>query len=270
MSKPVFAYAMLKLCEKGLIDLDTPLTKYTPERFLTGDPRLDKITARHVLSHSSGFRSDSEPLKISFEPGEKWQYSGEGYSYLQSVLTRLVGMPIDPYMKSNVLVPFGMASSGYVWNDFFEKHMARPHDAKGVPFANKKSNEADVARYASAGALLSTPTDYSKFLIEVLAPKPADQFRLSQKSLAEMVRPQISLHDSLGSSWGLGWRIFPSPTGDTIWHGGDNDGFHCVAAASLSSKSGYVVMTNGEDGAALIQELAVKILNPFLAASYPY
>jgi CubicO group peptidase (beta-lactamase class C family) len=56
MSKPVFAYAVMKLCEKGVIDLDTPLTKYSSERFLEGDPRLDLLTARHLLSHTSGFR----------------------------------------------------------------------------------------------------------------------------------------------------------------------------------------------------------------------
>ena len=82
VSKTVFAYAVMKLCEKGIINLDTPLTKYTRERFLEGDPRLDLITARHVLSHTSGFqnwRSSEEPLKIHFTPGEKWMYSGEGY-----------------------------------------------------------------------------------------------------------------------------------------------------------------------------------------------
>ena len=85
----------MKLCEKGVMDLDTPLTKYTSERFLEGDPRLDLITARHVLSHTSGFqnwRSEKEPLKIHFKPGEKWSYSGEGYSYLQSVVTHLIGL----------------------------------------------------------------------------------------------------------------------------------------------------------------------------------
>jgi CubicO group peptidase (beta-lactamase class C family) len=73
-SKPVFAYVVMKLCEKGVMNLDTPLTKYTSERFLDGDPRLDLITARHVLSHTTGFqnwRSKKEPLKIHFQPGEK-------------------------------------------------------------------------------------------------------------------------------------------------------------------------------------------------------
>jgi CubicO group peptidase (beta-lactamase class C family) len=52
MSKPVFAYAVMKMCERGVINLDTPLSTYTPERFLSGDPRLDLITARHVLSQA--------------------------------------------------------------------------------------------------------------------------------------------------------------------------------------------------------------------------
>jgi CubicO group peptidase (beta-lactamase class C family) len=57
MSKPVFAYVALKLCEKDVIGLDTPLTKYAPEPFLTGDPRIELITPRHILSHSSGFQN---------------------------------------------------------------------------------------------------------------------------------------------------------------------------------------------------------------------
>jgi CubicO group peptidase (beta-lactamase class C family) len=57
MSKPVFAYAVMKLCERGVMNLDTPLTKYTSERIIEGDPRLDLITARHVLCHASGFQN---------------------------------------------------------------------------------------------------------------------------------------------------------------------------------------------------------------------
>ena len=73
-SKPVFVYAVMKLCERRVMDLDTPLTTYTPERFLEDDARLDQITARHVLSHTSGlpnWRSKQAPLAIRFTPGEK-------------------------------------------------------------------------------------------------------------------------------------------------------------------------------------------------------
>ena len=138
MSKSVFAYAVMKLCEQGMIDLDAPLTKYTTEKFLEGDPRLDLITTRRVLCHTTGFpnwRSDKEPLKINFTPGEKWSYSGEGYSYLQSVVARITGEFIEPYMKAHLFAPFGMGSSGYVWNDKLEKLMAHPHGVKGEPMA---------------------------------------------------------------------------------------------------------------------------------------
>jgi CubicO group peptidase (beta-lactamase class C family) len=267
VSKTVFAYAVMKLCEKGVIGLDTPLTKYSAKPFLEGDPRLELITARHVLSHTSGFqnwRSDKEPLQIHFTPGEKYLYSGEGYSYLQSVVTQVTGQPIEQFMQANVFGPFGMTSSGYIWNDTFEHRAARPHDAKGKAFANKKRTAADAARFAAAGELHTTPADYAKFLLEVIAPKESDAFRLNQKSLQEMLRPQVKVDNS--SSWALGWRITHTAKGNLIVHGGDNDGFHAFVAASVERKSGYVIMTNGENGTEIINKLILgeTILNRFL------
>jgi CubicO group peptidase (beta-lactamase class C family) len=261
MSKPVFAYAVMKLCERGVIDLDTPLTKYTSERFLEGDPRLELITARHVLSHTSGFqnwRSKKEPLAIHFTPGEKHLYSGEGYNYLQSVVSHVTGQPIEPYVKANLFVPFGMSSSGYVWTDSFARLMARPHDPDGRPLDNRKSTVTDVSRYGSAGALLTTPTDYTRFLIEVIEPKAGDAFRLTKGGIEEMLRPQVRVtaNDEYSISWGLGWRIAKTRNGDFIGHGGDNPGFHSICEASVQRKAGYVIMTNGDNGQALINKLA--------------
>jgi len=271
VSKTVFAYAVMKLCEKGVLNLDTPLTKYTPERFLEGDPRLDLITARHVLSHTTGFqnwRSEQEPLKIHFTPGERHSYSGEGYSYLQSVVTHLTGhvnpkecvtyeaglkvcaTDIDEYMKANLLMPFGMVSSGYVWIDAYQDLMARPHDEKGKPF-NRRATATDAARYGAAGGLHSTSTDYARFLIEVIDPKPSDEFRLNRSSLDEMLRPQVKVSES--SSWGLGWGI--QQNGDVITHGGNNPGFQALIAASRKRKSGFVIMTNSNNGFKLFRKL---------------
>ena len=268
MSKPVFAYAVLKLCERGVLDLDMPLTKYTSTRFLQDDPRLDLITARHVLSHTTGFpnwRSKSRPLSIAFTPGSRWSYSGEGYSYLQSVITELTKMPIEDYMRTNIFEPFDMTSSGYVWNDIFAGRMARPHDIAGTPMENKRSTAADVARYASAGALLTTPTDYAKFMLQILDPKGPDQFRLKPSTIAQMVRPQIETHDKYNTAWGLGVAIFRTKTGTNVGHAGDNTGFHCLSLMSLPHSSGIVLMTNSDGGAPLITRLATgELLTPFL------
>lgn len=268
MSKPVFAYAVLKLCERGVLDLDTPLTRYTSSRLLQGDSRLDLITARHVLSHTTGlpnWRSQSQPLAIAFTPGERWSYSGEGYSYLQSVVTELTKQPIDEYMRRNVFEPFGMTSSGYVWNETFARTMSRPHDKNGKPMENKRSTSADVARYASAGALLTTPTDYARFMAEIITPTGPDQFRVKPSTIAEMVRPQVEVHDKFDTAWGLGVAIYRLKNGQVVGHGGDNDGFHCLSLMAPAHKAGIVVMTNSEGGAFLLNTLVTdNLLAPFL------
>ena len=94
MSKPVVAYRVMKLCELGVLDLDAPLTRYTRDVFVKNDPRLHEITARRVLSHTAGlpnWRTPDDPLRINFAPGSKFSYSGEGYHYLQTVVSRLTG-----------------------------------------------------------------------------------------------------------------------------------------------------------------------------------
>lgn len=271
MSKPVFAYVVMKLCETGIMDLDTPLTRYASSRFLEGDPRLDLITARHVLSHTAGFqnwRSENTPLAIHSTPGEKFLYSGEGYHYLQTVVTRLLGQPFETFMNARLFAPFGMTSSGYVWTDVFARRMARPHDPSGEPMDNKKSSPEDVARYGSAGAMLSTPTDYAKFMIEVIAPKPSDASRLTRESLAEMLRPHVKIESSqYPASWALGWQVFHNGGRDFIYHGGDNEGFHCASVASVEGRSGFVVMTNGEGGTSVLRHLILSDrVQRFLAA----
>jgi len=264
VSKTVFAYAVMKACEKGILNLDTPLTKYTQERFLTGDPRLDLITPRLVLSHRTGlpnWRSKTDPLKIAFTPATGWGYSGEGYYYLQSVLTHVAGhvdanncktfadglrvcaTDFDAYMKMNLLVPFGMASSGYVHRE----GMARPHTEKGEMIADRISTAVEAARYGSSGQLHSTANDYAKFLIEIISPKPADAYRLSAASLQEMLRPQVKVFGPI--SWGLGWAIEQhSGMGDIIQHSGDNPGFKTMTAASVRRQSAFIIITNGDRG----------------------
>jgi CubicO group peptidase (beta-lactamase class C family) len=204
-------------------------------------------------------------LAIAFTPGERWSYSGEGYSYLQSVITELTKLPIDEYMRGNVFEPFGMTSSGYVWSDAFARKMSRPHDKDGKPMENKKSTPADVARYASAGALLTTPTDYAKFMLEIIAPKGPDQFRLKPSNVAEMVRPQVEVNDKYHTAWGLGFAIYRTKNGEVVGHGGDNDGFHCLSLMAPAHKAGIVVMTNSDGGALLLNKLVTgDLLTPFL------
>ena len=277
MSKPVFAYFVLKLCEKGVLDLDAPLTRYTAQRYIEDDPRIDLITARHVLSHTGGFqewRSGNTPLRIHFTPGERFMYSGEAYSYLQSVVTRLIGhvndndcatyeaglkvcaTNVDAFMKKKLLIPLGMRSSGYLWNRHIEQHAALPHDSKGTLIRKPKPGPSDAARYAAAGMLLTTPSDYSRFMIEVMAPRQTDAFHLSPLGVQEMIRPQVKVPDMpLPVSWGLGWRIMHAQAGIIVCHDGGEAGFRTFGGFSIERRSGVIIMTNGDNGGTVINKL---------------
>ena len=275
MSKPVFAYRVMKLCEQGTLDLDAPLTRYTRDTFVRDDDRLSEITARRVLSHTTGlpnWRSGSDPLRIDFAPGSKWSYSGEGYYYLQSIVSQLTGN-IDEtrcetfeadyrvcasdfavYMETNLLRPFGMMSSGYSLTTEIQRAVASAHDASGRSLPQPPTiSAAAIARYGSSGALMTTATDYARFLIEIMQPKPPDSYRLNEASRREMLMPQIEAMTSpFKTSWALGWSVWHLQEGDVLAHGGDLHGWHSQSVFSPERRTGFVILTNGEGGSALI------------------
>ena len=90
LTKPVFASGVMALVDAGQLDLDRPLSDYTAPD-VAGDDRAASITARMVLSHTTGFpnwRQDG-PLFLRWSPGTRWGYSGEGYAYLHQVVEHL-------------------------------------------------------------------------------------------------------------------------------------------------------------------------------------
>jgi CubicO group peptidase (beta-lactamase class C family) len=155
-------------------------------------------------------------------------------------------------MKANLFEPFGMVSSGFVWNGAFDERAARPHDGDGRPFEKNKPSPSDVTRYGAAGGLHTTPTDYAKFMLELIEPKQSDAFRLRTSSVEEMIRPHVETNDEFSSSWGLGWQV--QRTG-VINHGGYNRGFVSHAVWSPKARAGLVVMTNGENGGGVVRSL---------------
>src|SRR5258708_20225 len=164
LSKPVFAYAVLKLVDQGKLALDTPLSSYLPKPYIE-DPLLAKITARIVLSHRTGFRNwrNDQPLKIYFTPGERFSYSGEGYVYLQTVVEQITGKPLNDVITELVFTPLGMASSSYVWRPVFDALTATGHypDAHSVDLWKPHHS-------ASASTLNTTAHDYALFLSAIL------------------------------------------------------------------------------------------------------
>jgi CubicO group peptidase (beta-lactamase class C family) len=261
LSKPVFAYGVLKLVEQGKLGLDVPLTAYLPKPYIAGDERLVKITARIVLSHRTGFpnwRGDDGLLPIYFTPGERFSYSGEGYVYLQRVVEQITGKALNEYMTEAVFTPLGMTSSSYVWRPDFDALTATGHDADGKPAQLWKPKEA-----GAASTLNTTAKDYALFVEAVLNGKG-----LKPATLHEMETPEIALdpecrictkHETKQLSknlfWGLGWGIQRKDRSDVLWHWGDNGAFKCFVMAEPKTKSGVVMFANSENGLEIAKPL---------------
>jgi CubicO group peptidase (beta-lactamase class C family) len=257
LSKPIFAYAVLKLVEQGKLGLDVPLTIYLPKPYIEGDPRLPKITARFVLSHRTGFpnwRSDGNPLAIHFTPGERFSYSGEGYIYLQQVVEQIEGKPLNDVMNELVFTPLGMTSSSYVWRPDFDDRTATGHDSDATPQDLWKPKEA-----GAASTLNTSPHDYALFLAAIL-----NRVGLKTATFREMETPEIAVDPqctnctervpkelSTSVFWGLGWGIEKSAGETWLWHWGDNGSFKCFVFANPKRKSGAVLFTNSENGLAI-------------------
>lgn len=270
-TKPVFAYGVMKLAERGVINLDTPLVKYTSRR-VTADPRVELITARHVLTHTTGFPNwrQTPELPIQFTPGSQYQYSGEGFSHLQSVVVEITGKSFERFMLDNILVPLGMTSSSITWDMNTVRRIAKPHDENGKRIAGKYVTPPSgveaaegIARYGAAAMLMTTPTDYAKFLLEFVNPRPADNYRLSETSRGEMLRPQVKT--GFGAE-GLAWNLEEHAGVPRIFaHSGSDAGYYCFAAASVERRSGLMVMLNGDAYVPFLMKLLANPSGPAVA-----
>ncbi len=146
MSKPVFAFVVLKLVEQNKLELDKPLNKYLSEEFISEDDAFsNQVTARMILSHTGGFpnwrKGEEEregPLPIYFKPGERFSYSGEGYFYLQRVIEKITGKSLDENAKEFLFQTSGLNHSSFIWTDGIDSLISCGHDTSGKFLAKSK------------------------------------------------------------------------------------------------------------------------------------
>ncbi len=267
LSKPVFAYAVLQLVEQGLLDLDKPLYEYLPYPDAAADARYQNITARLVLSHQSGFPNwrknrKSPQLAMAYSPGERFGYSGEGYVYLQKVVEKITGQPINELMNERVLKPLGMANSSFVWQSGFNTHVAMPHNEAGEPEQKYQPGQANMAY-----SLHTTAEDYARFIQAILIPTG-----LKPGTVAQMLTPASKLPtrfsgDTLSTNlyWGLGFGLEQLPDATWFWHWGDNGSFKCFVMANQARKDAVIYFTNSANGL----DIADRILQKTLGGQHP-
>ncbi|HEX3092450.1 MAG TPA: serine hydrolase [Candidatus Angelobacter sp.] len=278
-TKVAFAYMVMQLVDEKRLNLDRPVYQYLrkplPEypqyRDLAGDPRYQKITARMLLDHTSGFPNlrwlnDDHKLNINFDPGSRYAYSGEGMMLLQLVVETITGKPLEELMQERVFRPLGMSRSSMVWQKKFESDFANGYDEYGRSLGPDKRKEADAA-----GSMSTTLGDFSRFMQGVML----DQ-GLSPKTRELMLSPQIEIaskhqfptlasettdaNRSIHLAYGLGWGLYQAPYGKAFFKEGHSDGFRNYTVCFDRQKTGIVIMTNSANGEGIFKELLETLL----------
>lgn len=276
LSKPVFAYAVLKLAAAGRLDLDRPLVEYLHGGYDgVTDPRLAQITARHVLTHTTGFPNwRTGALAIGLNPGTQFSYSGEGFVYLARVVEQITGESFGAFMQRSVLAPLGMTHSQFGAPDDAAA-ISDPHDARGALAMPRGHIPHD--RDPAAG-LYTTAEDYAKFAIAVArgtglpaalhAQMLAPQVPVIAGGPMSIERPQPTPLREL--AWGLGWGVQTTSAGSAFWHWGDNGNsmafvVSLAPAAAARPRVAVVWLANSANGLSIARALvpaAIGVAQP--------
>ncbi len=263
LTKPVVAYAVLKLAQQARLDLDASVASYLPRGYahshdpsaratatsaidLVSPAALQHVTLRMLLNHSSGLPNwAGGPLSFGFAPGTRWRYSGEGYLLLQHVVEAVAGAGLDAVIGQQVFEPLAMHDSAMLWRESLAPRAVPGYGSRGVVPASR------YARPLAAASLYTTAHDYATFMSALLTNETLLSLTLTRPVLADTSR---ALH------WGLGWGIESGDGGPYLWQWGNNPGYRAFAMASASTGDGFVALTNSERGLALAEPMAAAVL----------
>ena len=265
MTKPLVAYAALMLAHQGKLNLDLPLVSQLGRPYLEGELLHEKMTARMVLSHTSGFpnwRPKGGALRVMHEPGTAYLYSGEGFEFLQRVMEQVTGKDLESYLQNALLKPLDMKHSSLVWQEDRAHLASAGHDAQGRVKAGRHLYNKPNAAYS----LYTTARDYAAFVQEMLKPSllPPDAVQAMFKPVSPSTgraslqrRGQSSVGDV---RFGLGWSIEPAVSGPRVRHSGSNGtGFRSYVEFDPKAGHGLVILTNGSSGDGFWKDLVELI-----------
>ncbi len=280
ISKTIAAMTSMRAVQDGRFGLDQDVNTILKSWKLPGGEFTKErpVTPRALMSHTSGTGdgfgfpgyapnaplptlvqiADGQPpsnrpqVRLERAPLTGFKYSGGAVTIQELALTEAVGKPLVELARDWVLNPIGMTNSTFEQPlpASREKQAARAHGRTGA----RMGDPWHVYPEHAAAGLWTTPTDLAKFLIEVQQTLAGQSTRvLSRAMMLEMVTPV-----GVGP-YAVGFSVEKRGEGWYFGHGGSNWGFQCSMLAHRLKGYGIVIMTNGDNGGALMQQIRSRV-----------
>ncbi|MEJ7822693.1 MAG: serine hydrolase [Chitinophagaceae bacterium] len=258
LTKPVTAMVALRLTSLGKWNLNEPIYKYWTDPDIAKDLRSKKLTTRIILSYQTGFpnwrwMNADKKLNFQFDPGTKYQYSGEGLEYLRKALESKFHKTLDQLANELLFQPLKMNDTRYIWDKNIDtSRVAIGYDKDGNTYETIKNKAANAA-----DDLLTTIEDYGKFLVSVMNGEG-----LTRQVFDDMITNQVATKN--GKHFGLGFEIYDFGNGDVaLSHGGADKGVQTIFFIFPKTKQGLLIFTNVDDGYKVYEKLLVHYLGDY-------
>jgi CubicO group peptidase (beta-lactamase class C family) len=274
VSKPVTAAAALRLVDHDKLDLDQPVNERLTSWKIPANEftREQPVTLRLLLSHRAGMTvhgfggydrgsklptlvqvlngqppANSPAVRVDIRPGSKLRYSGGGYCVVQQLLVDVSGKPFPQFMEEHLLEPLEMKHSTYQQPipEPLVREVALGHNDKG----QKIGGGFHVYPERAAAGLWTTSADLARFVIDLENCHAGRKGKLFSQAVAK------KMLNRQASDCGLG--LFLAGQGDRLRfsHNGVNAGFRSLIVGCPATGQGVVVMTNGDNGDAVQNEV---------------
>jgi len=282
ISKPTFAVGVMRLVQDGRLDLDrdvnaTLTTWKVPDNRFTA---TEKVTLRRLLSHSAGLTvhgfpgyaagtrvptvpqvldgmppANTAPVRVDTVPGTISRYSGGGTTVAMLAVMDLTRQPFPQWMQATVLGPAGMTHSTYQQPlpTSLAARAASGHTVSGEVVAGKYHTYPEM----SAAGLWTTPSDLARLAIELERTYAGrSETLINRSTLMQMLTTQKE-------PFGIGYRLDGSGRDLEFFHRGDDEGFVAGFFAFPERGQGAVVMTNGQQGTRVIDEILASLATEY-------
>ncbi|MGP4081490.1 serine hydrolase domain-containing protein [Pseudalkalibacillus sp. R45] len=271
VSKPLTSLGIMKLAEKGEINLDVPIDTYISFDYGQSDSRYE-ITIRQLLSHTSGIGTYEglqvadhnlrgkeaiaeavavlEPVELNAEPGDIHQYSAANYLLLGKIIEEVSGISFAEYMQKEVFASLGMDRTFATYSEA-EKSGYQPGYQSwfGKPVKSDLWFDDSGAPY---GYMASTINDMTTFITRL-----ADRESLLSEPYGTMYfSPEV--HRKEDYYYGLGWRMNTNDKDPFIFHGGETPDTRAELFISQSKDYAFVLLTNKNNFSEVMQTIHMK------------